>query len=164
MCSLDGFTNLFLEFFHDFFKASYFFLWNNLLLLFSSNFCNLVFGWFWEVTKILLNSLFNFILSCLANGKHCTENHATKVMKTPKTKLPKYVMNWAKIGIFSLFGSRSKTSKQFRIREPMWWARYKSQISITYEDNRFTISIKNGFPNLTTHYKPALYKLCQFNA
>ena len=37
-------------------------------------------------------------------------------------------------------------------------------VCITYEDNRFTISIKNGFPNLTTHYKPALYKLCQFNA
>ena len=32
-----------------------------------------------------------FIFSCLANGKHCTGNHATKVTKIPKTKLPKYV-------------------------------------------------------------------------
>ena len=31
----------------------------------------------------------------LANGKHPTKNHATKVMKKPKTKLLKYVMGWA---------------------------------------------------------------------
>ena len=28
-------------------------------------------------------------MSCLVNGKHCTENHATKVTKKPKTKLLK---------------------------------------------------------------------------
>ena len=36
-------------------------------------------------------------LSCLANGKHCTENPATKVTKKPKMKLPKYVMSRALI-------------------------------------------------------------------
>ena len=49
-----------------------------------------------EVMKILRNSLF-FITSwpsCLANGKHRTENHATNVIKKPKTMLPKYVMNY----------------------------------------------------------------------
>ena len=42
-----------------------------------------------EVTKILRNSLFIFDFH-IANGKHCTENHGTKV-----TKLPKYVMSRA---------------------------------------------------------------------
>ena len=37
----------------------------------------------------------SFCLSCLANGKHRTENHATKVTKKPTTKLPKYVMSRA---------------------------------------------------------------------
>ena len=32
-------------------------------------------------------------MSCLGNGKHRTENHATKVTKRPKTKSPKYVMS-----------------------------------------------------------------------
>ena len=67
-----------------------------LQMLFSSHFGNLVFGCFWQqVTKILRNSLF-FIFSCpscLANGQHCTKNHATKVTKKLKTKLPKYVSN-----------------------------------------------------------------------
>ena len=31
--------------------------------------------------------------SCLANGKHGTEIHATYLMKKPKTMLPKYVSN-----------------------------------------------------------------------
>ena len=34
--------------------------------------------------------------SCLANRKHYRENHATKVTKKPKTKLPRYVMSWTK--------------------------------------------------------------------
>jgi len=39
-----------------------------------------------------------FILSypsCLANGKHLSENHATKVMKKPETALLKYLMSQA---------------------------------------------------------------------
>jgi hypothetical protein len=47
-----------------------------------------------EVTKILRNSLFIFHFG-LANGKHRTENHATKMTKLPKTKLQKYVMSRA---------------------------------------------------------------------
>ena len=43
-----------------------------------------------EVTKILSCPF------CLANLKHRTENHTTKVTKKPKTKLPKYVMSRAK--------------------------------------------------------------------
>ena len=47
-----------------------------------------------KVTKMLHNSLFIFHFR-LANGKHLTENHTTKVTKLPKTKLLKYVMSRA---------------------------------------------------------------------
>ena len=49
----------------------------------------------WKYYVIVYLFFISSCLSCLANGKHCTENHATKVTKTPKTKLPKYVMSRA---------------------------------------------------------------------
>ena len=64
--------------------------------------------WLFLATKLqkyyLIVCLF-FILSCpscqscLANRTHCTENHATKVTKTQKTKLPKWNENniWCSI-------------------------------------------------------------------
>ena len=64
-------------------------------MLFSSHFGNFGF-WLFLATKLrkyyVIVCLF-FISSCLANRKHHTENHATKVTKEPKTKLPKYVLN-----------------------------------------------------------------------
>jgi uncharacterized membrane protein YfcA len=59
-----------------------------------------------KVTKILYNSFFfffSFCLVCLAlqTGKHRKENQATKVMKKPKKKLPKYVMSKAFSAVFS---------------------------------------------------------------
>ena len=66
------------------------------------------------VTKILRNSLF-FISSCpscLANGKHHTENHATKVTKLPKTMLPKYVMSRAYIDISDAQYGKSDLNKK----------------------------------------------------
>ena len=61
-------------------------------MLFSSHFGNLVFGGFWRQSLRKYNIIIClfFILSCpscpscLANGKHCTENHATKVTKNQK--------------------------------------------------------------------------------
>ena len=69
----------------------------NRFVLFSSHFGTLVLDVLGdEVAKIYVIVYLFFISSCpscLANGKHCTENHATKVTKKPKTKLPKYVMS-----------------------------------------------------------------------
>ena len=86
---------------------------SDLQIFFNHNYCsfhpNLVI-WFLVVlgdkaTKLLRNSLGFFVsscLSCLANRRHRTENHATKVTKKPKTKLPKYVLSQA-------FNSKKKT-------------------------------------------------------
>ena len=68
------------------------------LLFGSFHFCNFIFGCFCR--RSYENICLFFISSCpscLANGKHRTENHATKVTKKPKTKLPKYVMSRASV-------------------------------------------------------------------
>ena len=67
-------------------------------MLFSFHLRNLILVVFGNKdTKMLRDSLFifyfSFRLACLA--LHRTENHATKVTKKPKTKLPKYVMSQA---------------------------------------------------------------------
>ena len=75
-----------------------------LYVLFSSHFGNLVFVCFlaMKLQKYYVIVCLFFILSCpscLANGKHCTENQVTK---KPKTMLPKYVMSQAFVTTFSL--------------------------------------------------------------
>ena len=71
------------------------------LVLFSSNFGNLVFDLILgdEVKKILRNSLFifHFVLPVLPCKRKKIVQKITQVTKKPKTKLPKYVMSWAKV-------------------------------------------------------------------
>ena len=57
-----------------------------------------------EVTKILRNSLFTFLLSKARQAKQkfkVKKNHATKMTKKPKTKLPKFVMSRALVDLIT---------------------------------------------------------------
>ena len=80
-------------------------------------------------------------LSCLANRKHCTENHATQVTKKPKTKLPKYVMSRTLVPKhFVIWVIRKSCFIYYRILEKdgfdSWWFRFKPhQLSILYTNN-----------------------------
>ena len=78
------------------------------------------------VIKLQIVCLFFILssLSCLANGKYCTENHATKVTKKPKLKLPKIVISRAFVVNYFLISTNqdnqtkvASTSK-FRFRCP----------------------------------------------
>ena len=79
--------------------------------------------WLFLVTKLrkyYVKVCLFFILSCpscLANGKHHTENHATKVTKKPKTKLPKYVMSQAK----SMYKHFLSDTIQFTFKDFFSW-------------------------------------------
>ena len=81
-------------------------------MLFSFHLRNLILVVFGNKdTKMLRDSLFifyfSFRLACLA--LHRTENHATKVTKKQKTKLPKYVMSRALEGEMKEFLSFLKS-------------------------------------------------------
>ena len=120
-------------------------------MLFPSHFGNLVFGCFWrwssKNTMYLIACLF-FISSCLpslSNGKHTTENHATKVTKNQKRSLSSYILrrpqNFAKSSPnFWLQYIQSKV--RWRFRKILWPSQNIMNFTLTCNELGINLALK----------------------